>query len=718
MNLSQWLWEKVLWYSSPFLSVLAVIWVWYWVKVAVNSPKYTKIIRIISKVIEKFSKNPEMIQELWKNEKVMQMLEMMKWMVPNVDRLLLRLKTQKEISLIDSQTISKLSDEEIIAYIHKNNIEHIDISKLWSKELARINYIITNNFPLVEISRLIPWEKLININISWIKQINDSVWQEFCDKVISVFKDILKNNFHKTNSWIDYKWRIVKNDYKNITFVTHWEKPLELIFWKITTKDEIIRSILQYLEKDIVQNAKYLLTQQLKKWEISITSQKHFEKLLEQKVNETKEVVQKNFDFGVWEFTIPKDSDTVMKLDSIRKAEISSRVWVQRENSINLKHFDKTELIESISNALDGEKLIIEKYKWQKFTFEWISYNVIYNNNWNFNISTELLRYVRKYPEKIQPKELVDITKTYINNLNQSLDFISPVKWDLLWNNADFLKAKDINTQIQSWILDSSFLKQGFKWWLNKSAFFAETQNTPGIKIFLDIKDMWIDNLVDFNLRAKKIIQLEKDFKSGKIDKKIFEDTQTRLFLEAWKSVSDKFIEIQKRVMKKYPEAKISFGWDEIYLFIPEKKSPSIEEIQWTLNNIMSASNQKARIVIDASMQTWNSKETYSKLEKITKINKILEENIEKQCIQKWQNIHGNIPNNTFVTINNSLREIIMKSNFNIENFLITVKNTLEKEKLTWIWKKDISLWENWKGIKISFIKEKNNTVQIYLHND
>jgi hypothetical protein len=51
-------------------------------------------------------------------------------MVPNVDRLLLRLKTQKEISLIDSQTISKLSDEEIIAYIHKNNIEHIDISKL------------------------------------------------------------------------------------------------------------------------------------------------------------------------------------------------------------------------------------------------------------------------------------------------------------------------------------------------------------------------------------------------------------------------------------------------------------------------------------------------------------------------------------------------------------------------------------------------------------
>lgn len=87
-------WEKVLSAASPVLWVLSIIWFWYGVKVTLNSPKYAKAVMYIWKIIEKLSKSPEMLKDLAKNEKVMKMLEAMKWVVPKVGELLNKIKSQ------------------------------------------------------------------------------------------------------------------------------------------------------------------------------------------------------------------------------------------------------------------------------------------------------------------------------------------------------------------------------------------------------------------------------------------------------------------------------------------------------------------------------------------------------------------------------------------------------------------------------------------------
>lgn len=84
-------WETALWYASPVLWVLSVIWVWYGIKVALNSPKYAKIMVTIWKIVDKLSKWSWLV-ELGKNEKVMKMLEMMKWVIPKVEELLEKIK--------------------------------------------------------------------------------------------------------------------------------------------------------------------------------------------------------------------------------------------------------------------------------------------------------------------------------------------------------------------------------------------------------------------------------------------------------------------------------------------------------------------------------------------------------------------------------------------------------------------------------------------------
>lgn len=710
----QWFWENIFLYLTWSLWI-TVVWGKIWT--LAKWPKLTKVFFKMEQIIWKLENLPN-LEKLAKNENFMKLLEKMKWKIPSVDKLLIKLRTKNEWIKVTNTFISQLNDEEFIQFLHKNNIDSLNISQLSSKELTRLNHIITNNFPLVQIWRLIPGEKLVNINISWIKKINDIAWQEFCDEVLFKFKEILKSHFEKGNISQNHKWRVVKNDYKNITFVTNWEKPLELIFWKVKNKEEILKKVLVEMQENILKNAKNIISEQAKKWEIIITSQKHFDQLVAKKVNDTKEVVLKNFDFWVWESIIPKNSDDIMKLDTIRKAEISSRVWLQKETLITLKEFNKTELIESISIALEWEKVIIEKFKWQKFIFEWIQYNIVQNNNGVLSLSTELLRYMRKYPEKIQPEELAIMTKNYINLINGVLDFISPLKWELKSNNSEFLRAKSINDQIKTWIIDTSSLIESFKWWVTKTAFFEIIQKQFWTKIFIDIKDMWIDNLVDFNLRAKQILKLQEDFKIGKIDIKTLEEKQTKLFLEAGKSVSDKFIEIQKRITKKYPDATISFWWDEIYLFIPENKLLWIEEIQSNLTNIFHSSNQKARIVIDAVKETTQSKENYSQLEKITKLNKIIEETIEKQLTKKWIKLDGNIPENTYIKMNDFVRQKIMSDNFNIDDFFKNIITKVEKQNLIGIEKKDIFLWEIWDWVKVTLTKIKNNQVEIYLHNN
>ena len=268
-----------------------------------KGPKLAKAVLKMEEIITKLS-NMWNIEKFSKNEKFLELLKNMSWKVPWVESLLFKLSKTKESSKLSNEFVSRFSDEEIIKFITQNNKNGLDISELSGKNLARVNHIITNNFPLVEIQRLIPGEKLININISGIKQINDIAGQEFCDLVIAKFKTILKSQFAQSNDWLQRKWRIVKDDYKNLTFVSNSIDPIQTIFWKTTSKQEIIDYILDSMNKDIEKNARNILKQAQKRWEIIVNSPKEFEKLVSQKVTQTKLVVMKHFNFWVWESVI------------------------------------------------------------------------------------------------------------------------------------------------------------------------------------------------------------------------------------------------------------------------------------------------------------------------------------------------------------------------------------------------------------------------------
>lgn len=619
---------------------------------------------------------------------------------------------------ISNEIFASFSDEELVKFLIENQISNLDVSLLTWSSKERLNRILTWNFPLLEISRLVSWDKLLNVNISWIKQINDIAWQEFCDKVILKFKEILKNQFSKTSQNSHHKWRIVKDDYKNITFETSSDNPLESIFWDIKTKKEIIEIILNDLEKDIEKNAKIILQNQIDNWNIPNSSQANFEKLVWEEIKKTKLVVSKYFDFWVWESIIPENAQDIEKLDAIRQAEISSRPENIKIDTISLKQYSSEEILTNLKKSLDLEQEIIKKFKWKKFSFEWVEYNIVFQNNKKATISTESLRYVRKYPDKIYPKEFSEMLGLYLKSLNSSLDFISPLKDELKNGGNEFELARHIDKQIKSWEISTNFLTHSYKWGLTKTAFFQTIKQKNGVKVFIDIKDMWIDNLVDFNFRAKQIVRLSEDLQNWKIDQKTFETKKAKILLEAWKSVSDKFIEIQRRIQAKYPNAYISFGWDEIYLFIENTNPHITQDLNKTLSNIFSATNQKARIVINTTLKTTDSKRNFAQLEKITKLNKILEETIEKQLTKKWFSLQGNIPENTYIRINENLREKILSWDFHMEDFFAEVKSIIEKKDLIGEKTKQIHLWKTISGIDIYLKKESNNEIEIYLTNN
>ena len=136
--------------------------------------------------------------------------------------------------------LKKIDQENFYHYILRLKAKKIDITNLSSDEKQKINEIITNNFPIVEITRLAPNEDIVNVSFSWVKKINDVAWQDFCDKIIDELKNYLKQNFKNSKKeWVIS--RIVKDDYKNLSFVSWSDDILKDIFWDFESKKELIK---------------------------------------------------------------------------------------------------------------------------------------------------------------------------------------------------------------------------------------------------------------------------------------------------------------------------------------------------------------------------------------------------------------------------------------------------------------------------------------------
>ena len=95
----------------------------------------------------------------------------------------------------------------------------------------------------------------------------------------------------------------------------------------------------------------------------------------------------------------------------------------------------------------------------------------------------------------------------------------------------------------------------------------------------------------------------------------------------------------------------------------------------------------------------------------------MVEEAIEKQLTTKGIKLDGNLPDNTYIRINDTVREKIMSNNFNIDEFFKSVQAVIEKQDLIWWNKKEVYVGVVWENIKITLQKKPNSQIEIYLHN-
>lgn len=619
--------------------------------------------------------------------------------------------------VIDSDFMERFWDEEIVKYLYENSIHTIDITPLkkekkW-KYLERFNRILTQNFPLVETLRLVAWNHLININISWVKNINDIAGKKFCDTVIWEFKSICRSNLEKY-SHNEYKTRVVKDDYRNIAFVWIFPDVQNIFFWWLQSKDEVIKELLILLDEEIKKRAKEIIDDKIRLWEYVPNSESQYYDLIEQKIHTITFTIKEHFNFWISQVTIPEESSYIDKLEILRKSEIASRRWILDKSGIWVHTYEEESIFWLLEEAGKIEKKIIQQYTGKQFFFDGTEYNIVFNNNGELKISTELLRYVRKYPNMIYPKELVEQIEYYTQSLNLALDYIPPIRWEISSIWKDFQAAEIINRQISEGKINTDFLFQSYKWWFTKEAFICATKNKPWIRISIDIKDMWIDNIFDFNKIRKKIFDLVWKYKSGFISENDYEERLSHLFLSAWKSVTDKFREVQMRIKEKYPKWIIRFGWDEIELFLPDGKKSELSEIETHIQKTLHASGQKARVMIDTTLWDDNAEFAFSQLDRMWKINKMVEEVLEQKLQTK--NL-GHIPNCTYLKMDEHTKKIIFRPGFHLNDFIKIIRQRLWENSLNFKKNSEIYIWQCAHNISLT-LKQKNTfEIEIYLHN-
>ncbi len=328
-------------------------------------------------------------------------------------------------------------------------------------------------------------------------------------------------------------------------------------------------------------------------------------------IEEEKQFVEKylwKISIWVWVSYVTYWTD-IDKLQSLRKTEIASKRsnWELIEYNMNI-------VTENINKALETEKKILAEYKDEGFLCEDNVYPVCVDNE----INPILLRFVKKW-KNIYDHELKDLVEEYVVRLNEALDFIFPGSCDI---ERDFEKSKEnlkILDKYAHWKileLPLELKKFNYKWTPNKETFMKDLKWKEWVGIFVDIKDMWIMNLLDFRKVAWMFI----------------DNYDENLLLETWISVTKKFFnfieDIQSIFNEYWIEVKTSLWGDEIFIFVEDNSILSKKEIVNIIKSNLINNQLDGRISFN---NIWVSPEgSFEKLDVSTSLIKYLEENIEK----------------------------------------------------------------------------------------
>ncbi len=588
--------------------------------------------------------------------------------------------------IINEEEVNNLNQEELWEYILDKiedsrkkwkKIDKVDFWNNYSSNIKqKINQIIWENYPLLNIHRLVPGHDVLNINFLWIKNLNEKISKEFVDLFINKFKDYLINNFEE-NLLDNQNQRLVRNNYKNITFSLPKNQDIQkILFNNQKNKSDIIDYIFNSIDSNELQNILNISWKNIK-------------------IEKVKNILMKYFDFNIWltNLWVEKNS-TKQKLEEFYKSEIASRSE-SKSQEIEVIKYDFNKIKNLTKKAFEIEEKIINKYLWKKIEVDWIDYPIIkILPNWEKIISDQIIRLVRKQ-KKLPNKSLENLIRKYIENLTNWYDFIAPVLYI-----SQFEEAKKIDQNISSGKINAKYFKKNYKWTYSRIALEKLTQDKKWTRFFIDIVDMWIMNLSDFRARAKEVQKWE--INQENID----------LLIESWFSVTEKFQQFIRQI-SGIPWLKISLWGDEIYLFYEWTSKEEIELIIEKVNLNLKNYQLKWRITYDNEKY---NKNIFHDLDIFTIINKSLENVIEKNII--INNLVINQPNSICLNIENSIRKKIIKD---INNFIWNFEKYIDYKKI-----KNILIKENLENKKIAFFdwysiflkKDINNNLTLEIKNN
>lgn len=603
-----------------------------------------------------------------------------------------------ELQVENKYTYNAQNRYTFISQLYDRETRSVDISSMSHIQKQFLNGLLTENYPLIEVLRLIPWEDVMNINVFGIKSLNDTFGQEFVDILIVAFKNLIKKEVQSNQ----YYNRVVKDDYKNLSIAGNM-KSLEDFFESFHSKSELLELVLFMIDDDIEK-----LSQKR-----SYTKQEIYD------------VIYEYFNFWVWKSQVENNGDNLSRLQTIHHVEIASKEKFSVKDAIQIVEYNETEVMSNIDEVLVLRKEFVEKYTNTTFKYWWVEYSTIVQLGEKKFINNLLLRYIRKYYQegKVSPKDLAYDMNHLLQKLNDTMDFVSPTT-DI---HLDLQKAEKINFIFhQKGNLDVEYIVQNYKW-LTKEGLFSLTQKKKWIKTFIDIKDMWIENVADFLKRAEKISRLQEknQFIQQEFEENIdvldknndisleYKHTKKQELLELLKDhtwqvmeeirflklnagmdVTNKFMTVTKVLKEKYPFIELSIWWDEIYSFIPW----NVDESE-LINNVVDVFTQswlKARITMDTSEHGW--KKVYSQLDYFTNINKVFEEKIEVIIYKNNLVGYENVPRITSLHICDSVQEILLAMwDFQdiIESFLDEKEllEIIQSENIYNIWKNICNVW-------------------------
>lgn len=489
---------------------------------------------------------------------------------------------------------------------------HIDTTK--KRILANL---LTKNHPLIEVVRLLPGNDVLNVSFAGIKKLNDTYGQSFVDTLLAASKNRMMQSINtyiqQWEIWAEHI-RIVRDDYKNLTLsLPPGTDAPPMLFGSIETKEDYMQKLICDVHTDIEDLAR----------RYNLDGQMIIKDILE------------NWTFGIGKSRVEIGAGNEQKLYAFGEAELVSRDNI-RDQRISVMTFEASRPIRFGNECVRQERDIIHKWDTKTFVFDGISYPIITSINDRKRIHPELLRQVRKnsVEARIHPIQLVKEVKMYIDALNTGFDFIPPAH-NL---DQDLLAAQKMSDDFWKWRIRSESLLVNFKWVMAKEAFMQTIEKRLWMRLFIDIKDMWLQNLQSFQFLSRKTATMKAD---------------SRDMLSAWKEVTDNFMVLIKKIRESHPEAEITLGWDEVYIFLPGVTEKESTKTLASIHTKLDMSHLEWRV--SSSFETGESEKIFKKLDESTVLHKMVEKMLhqgrasraqrklghETISLELWPDIHG-----------------------------------------------------------------------------